>query len=188
MSVAAFLDASVLYPATLRSVLMYLAAADTFRALWSDAVSREWMTALARDRPDLSPSAITRVRALMQAHVEHAVVSGYEELIPTLTLPDPEDRHVLAAAIHGGAEIIVTANVRHFPAEALEPHRVAAQDPDTFIRGLLEADAESAVAALAADRARLRNPAMDPNQYIASLERAGLTATAAALRSFIDTL
>ena len=93
MSIAAFLDASVLYPATLRSVLMYLAAADVFRALWSDAVSKEWMA------------------ALMEAHVEHAVVSGYEERMPTLTLPDPEDRHLLAAAIHGGADIIVTANL-----------------------------------------------------------------------------
>ena len=188
MSAAAFLDASVLYPATLRSVLMYLAAADVFRALWSDAVSKEWMAALARDRPDLSASAIARVRALMEAHVEHAVVSGYEELIPTLTLPDPEDRHVLAAAIHGGAEIIVTANLRHFPREALEPYKIVAQEPDAFVHSLLEADPESAVAAFAADRARLRHPAMDPDQYIASLERAGLTMTAAALRTFIETL
>ena len=188
MSIAAFLDASVLYPATLRSVLMYLAAADVFRALWSEAVSKEWMAALARDRPDLSASATARVRALMEAHVEHAVVSGYEDLMPTLTLPDPEDRHVLAAAIHGGADIIVTLNLRHFPPEALEPYKIVAQPPDAFVCGLLEADAESAVAAFAADRARLRNPAMSPDAYMVSLERAGLKATGAALRTFIDAL
>lgn len=184
MSVAAFLDASVLYPATLRSVLMYIAAADAFRALWSDAVNHEWMVALARDRPDLSPSAIARVRALMEAHVAHAVVSGYEEIIPTLSLPDPDDRHVLAAAIHGGASVIVTANVKDFPAEALAPYKIVAQEPDAFVHGLLEAQPQSGVAAFAADRARLRNPAMSPTEYIASLERAGLTATAAALRVF----
>lgn len=188
MTAAAFLDASVLYPATLRSVLMYLAAADVFRALWSDAVSEEWMRALARDRPDLSPAAISRVRALMEAHVEHAVVSGYEDLVPTLNLPDPDDRHVLAAAIHGGADIIVTANVRHFPPEALVPYKITAQEPDGFIRSLIDADNESALAAFAADRARLHHPAMSPADYIASLERAGLTATAAALGSFTDAL
>ena len=119
---AAFLDANVLYPATLRSVLMYLANTELFRALWSDAVNREWMAALARDRPDLSAAAIMRVRDLMKAHVAHAVVSGYEHLIATVTLPDPDDRHVLAAAIHGGASVIVTANLKDFPPEALAPY------------------------------------------------------------------
>ena len=188
MSVTAFLDANVLYPATLRSVLIYLAAADTFRALWSNAVSEEWMAALARDRPDLSSSAIARVRTLMEAHVEHAVVSDYEGLIPQLTLPDPDDRHVLAAAIHGGANIIVTANIKDFPPDALAPYKLIAQEPDDFIRTLLEADPESAVGAFAADRARLRNPAMTPTEYIANLERAGLTQTATVLRSYLDAL
>ena len=108
--------------------------------------------------------------------------------MPTSTLPDPEDRHVLAAAIHGGADIIVTLNLRHFPPEALEPYKIVAQPPDAFVCGLLEADAEFAVAAFAADRARLRNPAMSPDAYMVSLERAGLKATGAALRTFIDAL
>jgi predicted nucleic acid-binding protein len=159
VSLAAFLDASVLYPATLRSVLMYLAAADAFRALWSDAVSEEWMAALARDRPDLSPAAISRVRALMEAHVEHTIVSGYQPLIPSLALPDPGDRHVLAAAIHGEARIILTLNIKDFPPAPLAPHNITARLPDTFIRGLLEADNETAVAAFAADRTRLRRGA-----------------------------
>jgi hypothetical protein len=188
VSVAAFLDASVLYPATLRSVLMYLAAGDVFRALWSDAVHREWMAALARDRTDLPPAAIARVRVLMEAHVEHAVVSGYEDLIPTLNLPDANDRHVLAAAIHGGASVIVTANIRHFPAAALAPYKIVAQEPDGFVLGLLEAATDAVVAALAADRARLLHPAMSAAEYIASLERAGLSATAAVLRAFADAL
>jgi len=188
VSVAAFLDASVLYPATLRSVLMYLADAEAFRALWSDAVNEEWMAALARNRPDLSASVIARVRALMEAHVEHAIVSGYEYLIPSLTLPDADDRHVLAAAIHGGASVIVTANVKDFPADALAPYKVVAQEPDGFICGLLLANPDSAVAGFAADRARLRNPAMNPDEYLASLRRVDLTETAAALEAFADRL
>jgi predicted nucleic acid-binding protein len=183
VSVAAFLDANVLYPATLRSVLMYLADAELFRALWSDAVNREWMAALARDRPDLSAAAIARVRDLMEAHVEHAVVSGYEHLIATVALPDPDDRHVLAAAIHGGASVIVTANRKDFPPEALAPYSMVAQEPDAFIRDLLKANPDASAAAFAADRARLRNPAMSQSEYLASLRRCGLTETVAILES-----
>jgi predicted nucleic acid-binding protein len=188
VSVTAFLDASALYPATLRSVLMYLADARTFRALWSAAVNEEWMAALARNRPDLSASTIARVRALMEARVEHAVVSGYESLIPSLTLPDPDDRHVLAAAIHGGATVIVTANVRDFPASALAPYGLVAREPDPFVHAILVANPDTAVAAFAADRARLRSPAMNPADYLASLQRAGLAETAAALEAFTDRL
>ena len=112
------------------------------------------------------------------------MVSGYEDLIPTLNLPDTNDRHVLAAAIHGGASVIVIANIRHSPAEALAPYKIVAQEPDSFVLGLLEA----ATAALAVDRARLLRPAMNAAEYIASLERAGLSATAAVLRAFADAL
>lgn len=82
--------------------------------------------------------------------------------------------------------IIVTANVRHFPTEALEPYKILAQEPRGFVSSLIDADSEFTVAAFAADRARLRNPAMSPDQYIANLQHAGLTATGAAPRTFID--
>ena len=188
MTPVAFLDASVLYPATMRSVLLYLATAGAFRARWSAAVQDEWVAALRRDRPDIDPDRLARTRLLMDTHIPDAVVSGYEPLISSITLPDENDRHVLAAAIHGGARVIVTANIKHFPAEALTPYNIAAQKPDAFIRSLIDTDVHSALAAFAVDRARLHNPAMSPDAYMMSLERAGLTETAAALRTFIDAL
>src|SRR5947209_1755214 len=117
---------------------MYLAAFDTYQPLWSDAVHQEWMDALLRSRPDLNPTRIARTRTLMDTHINNAKVIGYEPLIATLTLPDPGDRHVLAAAIHGGASIIVTANLKDFPATALAPHNIIAEHPDIFISGLLD--------------------------------------------------
>jgi hypothetical protein len=188
VTTVAFLDASVLYPATIRSVLLYLAVSGVFRARWSTAVQDEWTAALLRDRPDIDPGRVARTRLLMDTHIPDALVSGHEGLIASLSLPDADDRHVLAAAIHGGAHIIVTANIRDFPPDALAPYKIAAQAPDDFIRGLLEADPQSAVAAFAADRVRLRNPAMSQLEYIASLERAGLAQTAAALRVYVDAL
>src|SRR5208282_6095093 len=117
-----FLDASVLYPASIRNLLLYIAGARLYRPLWSARVHEEWIAALLRNRPDLTRRQLNRTRELMQAHIIDAEVTGYELLIDTLTLPDPDDRHVLAAAIHGGASVIVTANLRHFPAEKLAPH------------------------------------------------------------------
>ena len=100
MTPVAFLDASVLYPSTIRSVLMFLAAFDAFRAQWSGDIHREWTAALARNRPDLDPKRIARTQALMEAHLQDAMVTGYQRRIAGLVLPDPNDRHVLAAALH----------------------------------------------------------------------------------------
>ncbi|HVC59794.1 MAG TPA: PIN domain-containing protein [Acetobacteraceae bacterium] len=111
----AFLDVSALDPALLHNVLMHLALADLFRARWSGRVHEEWIAALLKARPDLTRECLARVRSLMEAHVGDALVAGYEHLIEQLALPDRDDRHVLAAAIHGGATVIVTANLRDFP-------------------------------------------------------------------------
>ena len=95
----AFYDASVLYPSELRSLLMHLALTGLFRARWSAAVHEEWIRALLRRRPDLSRAKLERTRMLMDLYASHALVTGYEELIDGLQLPDANDRHVLAAAI-----------------------------------------------------------------------------------------
>ena len=183
MTSTAFLDANVLYSATWRNILMYLAAFDAFQPLWSEAVQDEWTRNLTKNRPDLSPARIARTRSLMDAHAMDAMVTGHEHLIATLNLPDPDDRHVLAAAIHGGASVIVTRNLKHFPAGPLAAHNITAQDPDTFISGLLDADPKSAIPAFAADRAARRNPAVNATEYPAALEANDLPMTVAALRA-----
>lgn len=186
--ITAFLDANVLYPPTLRSVLLELAHADLYAARWSDDVHREWMRSLASSRPTLPPAAIVRMRALMEAHIGDVSVRGYEPLIATLVLPDPEDRHVLAAAIHGKASVIVTSNLKDFPIEVLAPYEITAQHPDAFVLSLLNADAEGVAMALAADRADLMNPPLSVDDYLAALERSGLPETVAALRPMKDLL
>jgi hypothetical protein len=104
----AFLDASVLYSAPLRDLLMRLTLAGLYQARWSNDVRDEWTRALLRDRPDLTAGQLDRVRSTMDQHGEDCLVTGYESLITSLTLPDPDDRHVLAAAILAGAGVIVT--------------------------------------------------------------------------------
>jgi len=159
---AAFVDASALYPALLRNILMRLAVDDLYRAFWSERVQDEWTRAIFRDRPDLPRAQIERTRRLMDEAIDEAMVAGYEPLIETLTLPDADDRHVLAAAIHCRASVIVTANLRHFPRETLSLHGLEAQHPDAFILGLFEAFPYEVVGALNRLRRALKNPPMTP--------------------------
>src|SRR5437763_11557894 len=134
----AFYDANVLYPAELRNLLMHLALTGLFRARWSPDVHEEWISNLLKKRPDLTRDKLERTRMLMDKNAVDALVTGYEDLIPALHLPDPDDRHVLAAAIRGHADVIVTMNLRDFPSNAITPFRIEAQHPDEFVLHLLD--------------------------------------------------
>lgn len=180
----ALYDASVLYPAALRNLLMRLALGGLFRARWSGRIHDEWTAAVLRDRPDLTREQLARTRTLMDAHATDALVEGFDGLIDTLVLPDPDDRHVLAAAIHGRADVIVTANLRDFPDNALCPYGIVAQHPDEFVLHLLDLDPTAVARAAQEHRASLRNPPKDVEAYLNTLMRHGLTGTVNALRHY----
>lgn len=116
---------------------MHLALTGLFRAKWTAEIHEEWIAALLEKRPDLSREKLERTRELMDKHAIDALVTGYEDMIPSLQLPDPNDRHVLAAAIRARADVIVTVNLRDFPSKALAPLAVEAQHPDEFARNRL---------------------------------------------------
>ena len=111
----AVLDACVLYPAPLRDFLLHLTVLDVFSARWTEKTHQEWIRNVLKDRPDIKASQLERTRKLMDLHARDCIVSGYEYLIEGVELPDPDDRHVLAAAIHSGAKAIITFNLRDFP-------------------------------------------------------------------------
>jgi hypothetical protein len=164
---------------------MHLALTGLFRARWSAAVHEEWIGALLRRRPDLSRDKLERTRMLMDLHASDALVSGFEDLIEGLRLPDPDDRHVLAAAIRGRADVIVTANLRDFPADILGQFGIEPQHPDEFIVSLLDLAPELVAAAARDHRESLRNPPKTIDQYLASLEAQGLRQTVAILRVYM---
>jgi hypothetical protein len=180
----ALYDACVLYPAPLRDLLMYLAVTDLFRAKWTDAIHEEWIQSVLNDRPDLTRDKLERTRDLMNAHVRDCLVTGYEALIPSLTLPDPDDRHVLAAAIVSGTDVIVTFNLKHFPDEALKPFGIEAQHPDDFLTYQLDLAPNVVCAAAKRQRESLKNPPKTVEEYLQALERQGLAQTVSVLRRF----
>jgi predicted nucleic acid-binding protein len=119
MPLVALYDANVLYPSTLRDVLIRVARMGVFQARWSDMILDEVFQHLERNRPGLDPVKLDRTRALMIQAVPDCLVEGFEPLIEALTLPDADDRHVLAAAIRAKAQVIVTANIKDFSSREL---------------------------------------------------------------------
>ena len=181
-SLTAFLDANVLYPAGLRNLLVRLATQGLFQAKWSDSIHEEWMRNVLADRPHITRAMLERTRQLMDANVEDSLVQDYETLALQLTMPDPNDRHVLAAAIIGKADVIVTFNLRDFPASVLYRYGIEAQRPDAFIISLMDMDRVGVCVAANKHRLSLKNPPKTVHDYLAILERQGLTGTVARLR------
>jgi predicted nucleic acid-binding protein len=145
------LDACVLYPTVMREVLLGVAAAGLFQPLWSDRILEEW----ARATIKLGAAAEAQARgevALLRAAWPKAVVSYAPSLEARLWLPDPADTHVLAAAISGHADLIVTLNAKDFPQNILREEGLDRVDPDLFLLGLFEAQPVTVAAAAEAVR------------------------------------
>lgn len=188
MALTAVYDACVLYSAPIRDLLLQLAAMRLFRAHWTERIHDEWMRSVLADRPDLTKERIERTRALMDAAVPDCLVTGFEALEAALDLPDPNDRHVLAAAICAHAAVIVTTNLKDFPADKLAPYRIEAQHPDEFIRHLFDLSPAAVTAAVRACRERLKAPPMSARDMLDVYMRLGLTGTVGALEAMIDLL
>lgn len=180
----AIYDACVLYPAPLRDFLMWLGLSGRYRARWSRDIHEEWKRNLLLKRQDLTREQLDRTSDLMDRAIPDGLVEGYEYLIAGLDLPDPDDRHVLAAAIRCGASVIVTFNQRDFPIEALAPFGIESQHPDEFVDNLFDLDAAAVVAAAQRQRAQLVNPPLDTDSYLDILLRQGLVQTAKALSTY----
>jgi predicted nucleic acid-binding protein len=177
-------DACVLYPAPLRSLLIHLAMTDLYRARWSRQIHDEWMRNLLVNRSDLSWEILERVRELMDKHARDAVVSGFESLIDGLSLPDPDDRHVLACAIHSGAEAIITFNLKDFPDSALAQYDIRAIHPDEFVSDMLALSPGHVVQAIQRHRRSLKNPPFSADEYLDLLFNQRLPESVNALVSF----
>jgi predicted nucleic acid-binding protein len=170
-------DSNVLYGARLRSLLMELTMSGLFRARWSADIHREWMNAVHSDH-GIPKERLEATKNFMDAAVPEACITGYEPLIPALDLPDPNDRHVLAAAIRAGASAIVTFNEKDFPAAVLQGFGLHTRHPDQFIRDVDGVDPGVLAATAEADFKHYENPPLTPDQYVADLRRAGVPRTA----------
>jgi predicted nucleic acid-binding protein len=175
-------DASVLYPSTLRDLLIRLAQSGLVSAKWSDKILDEMFAALRRDRPDLDPQRLERTRNLMVRAVRDCLVKGWEPLVDSLELPDPDDRHVLAAAIRARAQLIVTLDLKDFPTKYLESWDIEPRSPDDFVLDQIDLNSNAVYAAVQQIADSWSRPPGTVQDVLAALERGGLVRSVAALR------
>jgi predicted nucleic acid-binding protein len=179
----AILDACVLYPVCVADALMSMAVAGMFAAKWTTRIEEEWLHNLESNRPDLAGKLERRRDLMRQAIPDWEVPEAACDAVASgLTLPDPGDVHVLAAAIAGHADCIVTANLKDFPANVLEVHGLCAIHPDDFLIAQFDLDPIEALAAFKEMRSRSKKPPLTAEEFAEAFERNGLVVMAERLR------
>ena len=184
----ALLDANVLYSAPLRDIFMQVALTGLFRVKWTETIHDEWITALLRTHPHLDRQRYERTCEFMNQALPDSNVTDYESWIPKIQLPDPDDRHVLAAAIVGKCEVIVTYNLSDFPSETLGVFGITTQAPDDFFVVHLQSNPEKFCFALKIIRTRLKNPFFSVEMYLSTLLKLHLKKTVKLLQGYVEWL
>jgi predicted nucleic acid-binding protein len=178
-------DACVLYPFHLRNIVVQIAVDRLVDARWSDEIHDEWIRNLVADVPGIPIERLQITRKLMNDALPDATVTGYRAHLEAITLPDPDDRHVVAAAIAAGASVILTWNLRDFPTKELKKHGLVRQTPDVFLTDLYDKAPDLALASLANARRNLGKTRISAPEFIDILQNQKLTrlATRAAKRT-----
>jgi hypothetical protein len=171
-------DANIFFASFRRTVMMHLAQAGIFRARWTEDIHREWMSRLKERRPEIDIEKIQRTRGLIDSSVPDCLVRNYRAIAKGLELPDENDRHVLAAGIKAGAQVIVTCNVRDFPSEILNEYDIEAQHPDDFILYQKEENLTLVIDKLRRCRLEFQSPACSVEEFIQRLRSNELPLTA----------
>ncbi|SEU31553.1 PIN domain-containing protein [Stigmatella erecta] len=183
MPLAVVYDACVLHPAPLRDLLVRLGRTQLYQAKWSRQILDECFRSILRQRRDLTAERLAKSRQLLEQAILDVEVTGHEELIDGITgMPDPDDRHVVAAAIRCGAQRIVTFNLKDFPRSALERYGIEAQHPDDFVQGLISWDAAHVTRVVREQTASLKNPPKTLLEVLDRLSLNGLAVSAALLK------
>lgn len=182
MAFVVIYDASVLYPSLLRDALIRIAQRGLVRAHWTETILDEVFRSLRSTRPDLDAAKLARTRHLMNESIRDVLVEGYEPLTQSVDLPDPDDRHVLAAAIRARAQMIVTANLRDFPEAELEKWGIESKHPDDFLVDQFHLDAIAVNVIIQQIADDSRRPPLTFSDVLDGLERCGVTQATALLR------
>lgn len=180
------LDACVLYPAPLRSYLLYLAQTGLYRAKWSEQIHDEWMRNVVANNQNLTLEKLQLTKSAMDKHATGCLVEGHESLIDAVTLPDPDDRHVVAAAIKGQAESIITFNLKDFPDAELEKYELKAIHPDEFLSDMMELNPSLVIQAAQNQRRSLKKPPLTPSEFLECLLRQRLPGFVSKLNTYAN--
>lgn len=171
---SAFLDASVLDADFLRSSLLWFADARLLRPVWSKDVFDEWRAAVQLRRPHLSDRDLDKLQAYLPQMFPDAEVSNYKQFASDVELTSPGECHVLAAAIVGRCNGIITTNLAAFPGEQLKGFGIEVVHPDEFIVNVIDLDQDKALGACKRHREAMFSSSPNVEQFLERYERAGL--------------
>ena len=153
---------------------MRLGLAGLYRARWTTDISEEWVRNVNKKNPHISRDKLEKVSAKMNYAILDALIENYSYLISKLSLPDPNDRHVLAAAIHGKVDLIITFDLKDFPEKPLAPYRLRSVHPDEFLCDIFDMSPTKVLATLRTMREKRNRPALSARDFIEKLKRQGL--------------
>lgn len=176
----AVLDTCVIYPTVMRQVLLHVAERGVFTPLWSARILEEWRRAALKLGPQGAAQAEAEA-AMLRMHWPKAEVTWPASLESRLWLPDAADTHVLAAAVSGSADVILTVNAKDFPRHILAEEGVSRADPDSYLRGVFDAQPELVTDACEAVLAEARRLSGEPWEMRALLKKARLQRLAKAV-------
>ncbi len=182
MTSSALLDTCVLYPAYLRDTLLRLAQVGLYQPLWSADIFEE----LDRNLTEIgiAHEAVDRTLAAMRTYFDDAEVTGYHDLIDAMTC-DAKDRHVLAAAVRGEADVLVTFNIKDFPPASLASYSLELITPDDFLLSLLEQAPGLMWQTVTTQAARYKREPKTLAGLLTALELAGVPRFADEMRRFL---
>lgn len=172
----AILDTNVIYPIIIRDILFWFAYYDLYTPKWSELIFEEWKSVMMRKGVDVDEAEKRDQKANLA--FPEALVKNYKSLIKNLNLPDDEDRHVLAAAIKENANIIVTNNLKDFPAMYLKEFGLSAKSADDFLTDIIDLNQKEALKAFNEMVLNKKNPEMDEFKILEGLRKVGLNNTA----------
>lgn len=175
-------DANLFYSILLTDLILSLGEAGLFRPRWTNEIHEEWIRNVLKDQPQRTREELERRRAFMDQAIDRDLIENYEHHIETLSLPDPNDRHVLAAAIEANIETLLTYNLRDFPASVLSAYGIAALHPDVFLCRLMSEEPKMVLSVIEEMRAKRKRPEITPVQLLEKLSRLSLTGFVKALR------
>ncbi|WP_338846888.1 PIN domain-containing protein [Massilia sp. W12] len=182
------LDANILYGSFSRDLLLSLFAAGMYEAKWTEKITQEWVGHLLENNKNTTQEKLTRTIRLMNAIPPAALVSHYEQFIEQVTIPDKDDRHVVAAAIACGAQKILTWNLGDFPNKILKIFGVQAESPDAFIYELLLASPVEVIKIFKDLRMGFKAPPVSVDGFFERLNKNNFKLTAKFLERYKELL
>lgn len=181
-------DACILYPFHLRNIVVQIAVDRLVGARWTDEIHDEWIRSVVANMPAIPIERLQITRRLMNDALPGAMVTGYQRHIRTVTLPDPDDRHVVAAGIAGGASIVLTWNLRDFPAREMKKHGLRRQTPDAFLVDLCDQAPDLTLASLANARRNLSKTRVSASDFVNIVKNQGLIRLSAQIAGHLTDL